>query len=76
MTGSHCSGVKRKKALFSKHPTKSDESQVAVQPLEKLVGKKEKSGKCQGLSCLMSAGWLREIMTSAWKEWKGVKLEW
>lgn len=46
MAGSQCSGVKRKKALFSKHPTKSNESQVAAQTLEKLAGEKEKSGKC------------------------------
>lgn len=46
MAGSQCSAVKRKKALFSKHPTKSNESQVAAQTLEKLAGEKEKSGKC------------------------------
>ena len=46
MARSQCSGVKRKKALFSKHPTESNESQVAAQSLEKLAGGKEKSGKC------------------------------
>jgi len=45
MVGSQCSRVKRRKSLFSKHSTKSNESQVTAQTLEKLVGEK-KSGKC------------------------------
>lgn len=46
VAGSQCSGVKRRKTLSSKHPTKSNESQEAAQTLEILMGEKGKSGKC------------------------------
>lgn len=49
MAGSWRSGVKRRKALFSKHLAKSNVSQVAAQTLEKLLGGKAMSTKCQSI---------------------------
>lgn len=64
MAGSQRSGVKRKAALFSKHPTESNESQVTAQTLEKLAGGKEKSGKCP-------SNWMR-AWAALWKHGGGV----